>query len=68
MKYLSGFVLFFIISINIVGCAITDAAGDNVDFTDTRKIVIEPKRIELNGDLEETDWYHVMEVHTKISN
>jgi len=63
-------VLWLVVVVLVVdlfqGCAITDAAGDNVDFTDVRKVIIEPKRIELSGDLEESDYQKVAELHKLV--
>jgi len=57
-------VLVFILVIQ--GCSITGAAGEALDFTENRKIVVEPHRIEINGDIDMRDWKHLYPIHQMI--
>ena len=57
-------VLAFMLVLN--GCAFADAAGDSLDLTETRKIVIEPHRIEINGDIDMKDWKHIQPLHKLV--
>jgi len=57
-------VLSFVLLVQ--GCSITGAAGENLDFTETRKIVVEPHRIEISGDIDMRDWKHLYPIHQMV--
>jgi len=57
-------VLAFMLVLN--GCALADAAGDSVDLTETRKIVITPHKIEISGDIDVRDWQHIQPLHKLV--
>ena len=44
------------------GCAF-----GTIDFSDNRKIVIEPKHIEVSGDIEPWDWANVYTLYHNIT-
>ena len=56
--------LFFIFAIN--ACSITGAAGENIDLTETRRIVVEPHKIEISGDIDLRDWRHLKPIHEMV--
>jgi len=57
-------VLAFMLVLN--GCALADAAGDSIDLTETRKIVVEPHKIEISGDIDVRDWKHLYPLHQMV--
>ena len=57
-------VLVFVLAIQ--GCSITGAAGENIDFTENRKIVVEAHRIEISGDIDVRDWKHLYPIHQMV--
>ena len=57
-------VLAFMLVLN--GCAFADAAGGSIDLTETRKIVIEPHKIEISGDIDMKDWKHIYPIHQMV--
>ena len=54
--------LVLILILLLQGCAI-----GTLDFTDNRKIVVEPKRVEVSGDIEPWDWVQVFKLYDKIN-
>ena len=63
-KSLNIIVLAFILTLQ--GCALVDAAGDSLDMTEKRTIIVEPHRIEINGDIDFRDWHHIEPLHNMV--
>jgi len=64
MRIVTIVVLIFMLVLN--ACSITGAAGEALDLTETRKIVVEPHRIEINGDIDMRDWKHLYPLHQMV--
>jgi len=47
----------------MVSCSLN---SDGVNLEDNRKIIVEPKHIEVSGDIEPWDWVQVHRLHDKI--
>ena len=63
-KILNIAVLVFMLFIN--GCALTALDGVGVNMEDNRKIIVEPKHIEISGDIEISDWKHIKKIHDLV--
>ena len=51
-------------SVTLNSCSLN---SDGVNLEDNRKIVVEPKHIEVSGDIEPWDWEQVHLLHDKIT-
>ena len=60
LKLSHSLVVVFILLLQ--GCAL-----GTIDFTDNRKIVVEPKRVEVSGDIQVWDWVQVFKLYDKVN-